>query len=58
LSDDLRVELEGYRPGLYVRIELNGVVSELMDNLDPKKPYIIGGLLPGEDAVGFIQVCT
>ncbi|KAK6645270.1 hypothetical protein RUM43_001546 [Polyplax serrata] len=56
LADDLRVELEGYRPGMYIRVELSKMPCELVENFDPTYPLIIGGLLPIEENIGFIQV--
>ena len=51
-----RVQLEGYRPGLYVRIELEDVPPELIDNFDPHYPLVLGGLLPSEMAMGYLQM--
>jgi ribosome biogenesis protein BMS1 len=51
-----RAALEGFRQGKYVRIEIADMHCEFIDNFNPYFPVIIGGLLPGEDAFGFIQV--
>lgn len=56
LEDDVRVQLEGYRPGMYVRIELNKVPCELVTNFDPTFPLIVAGLQPGEESIGFVNV--
>lgn len=56
LSDEEKVQLEGYRPGMYVRVEFDSVPYELVEHLDPSYPLIIGGLLPGEQNVGYVQV--
>ncbi|KAH9818468.1 hypothetical protein DFH28DRAFT_114641 [Melampsora americana] len=53
---ETRIAVEGYRPGAYVRIEISGVPPELVDNFDPHFPFLLGGLLPGEDSQGFVQV--
>lgn len=55
LDDDIRVQLEGYRPGMYVRLELEAVPCELITHLDPTYPIIIGGLLHGEENIGYVQ---
>ncbi|XP_053978167.1 ribosome biogenesis protein BMS1 homolog [Hylaeus volcanicus] len=55
VDDDVRVQLEGYRPGMYVRIEIESVPCELITHLDPTYPLIIGGLLHGEENIGYVQ---
>ena len=56
LDDEVRVELEGFRSGMYVRVEFDSVPYELIEYLDPSYPLIVGGLLPGEQNVGYVQV--
>ncbi|KAI0317640.1 hypothetical protein OF83DRAFT_1058332 [Amylostereum chailletii] len=51
-----RALVEGYRPGSYVRIELDSVPCEMVEHFDPHRPLIIGGLLPAEERFGFVQV--
>lgn len=49
-----RHSYEGFRQGLYVRMVLKGVPQEFLTNFDPKRPVIVGGLLPSETSMGFI----
>nr|CAD7392673.1 unnamed protein product [Timema cristinae] len=56
LDDAVRVQLEGYRPGMYVRVEIEHVPCELITNFDPTYPLIVGGLQMGEENIGCIQV--
>ncbi|CAL7942877.1 unnamed protein product [Xylocopa violacea] len=55
IDDDVRVQLEGYRPGMYVRVEIEAIPCELITHLDPTYPLIIGGLLHGEENIGRCQ---
>jgi ribosome biogenesis protein BMS1 len=56
IDDESRVAVEGYRPGVYVRIELTDIPCEVVENFDPNFPIIVGGLLPAEERFGFVQV--
>ncbi|XP_063232046.1 ribosome biogenesis protein BMS1 homolog [Bacillus rossius redtenbacheri] len=56
LDDALRVQLEGFRPGMYVRVEIARAPYELVANFDPTYPLIVGGLQMGEENVGCVQV--
>lgn len=49
LDDDLRVQIEGYRAGLYVRIGFKHVPCEFVNNFDPNYPILIGGLNLSEE---------
>ncbi|CDW55052.1 ribosome biogenesis protein bms1 [Trichuris trichiura] len=55
MDDSDRIDYEGFRPGMYVRVQINGLPCELVDNFDPNYPYIIGGLLPGEQRLSYVQ---
>ncbi|XP_015587396.1 ribosome biogenesis protein BMS1 homolog [Cephus cinctus] len=55
LDDDVRVQLEGFRPGMYVRVEIETVPCEMVTNLDPTYPIIVGGLLHGEENIGYVH---
>lgn len=56
VPDDIRVQIEGYRPGMYVRIEFQNVPSEFVDNFDPMYPLVIGALNIGEENIGYVNV--
>ena len=56
MDDSLRVQYEGYRPGMYVRLELENVPCEMVEHLSPSSPILVGGLLKGEDQLGYCQV--
>lgn len=57
MDDDTRVQFEGYRPGLYLRIEIEDMPCEFVKYFEPSYPVIVGSLLKGEDKMGFLQVC-
>lgn len=56
MSDDVRVQIEGYRPGMYVRIEIRNVPAEFITNFDPTYPLVIGALNMGEENIGYVNV--
>lgn len=56
MDDATRVQYEGYRPGMYVRIELHDLPCELVQHFDPKYPLIVGGLLATEVQLGYVRV--
>ncbi|CAK9802586.1 Ribosome biogenesis protein BMS1 homolog [Anthophora quadrimaculata] len=55
IDDNVRVQLEGYRPGMYVRVEIETIPCEFINHLDPTYPLIIGGLLHGEENIGYVH---
>jgi len=56
LTDEARIKYEGFRPGLYVRVQINEMPAEFIDNFEPTYPIILGGLLSAEQNVGYVTV--
>lgn len=56
MTDDVRVQIEGYRPGMYVRIEFQNVPSDFVEHFDPTYPLVIGALNLGEENIGYVNV--
>ena len=50
-----RLQHEGFRQGLYVRILLHRVPVEFVRSFDPSLPVILGGLASSESALGFVR---
>ena len=56
LPEDIRVDYEGYRAGMYLRVEIENFPAEFINNLEIKYPIVIGGLLPSEQQRGTLQL--
>jgi len=56
LDENQRVNVEGFRAGMYAKIVIEGVASEFVTRFDPRMPIIVGGLSAAEDRFGFVQV--
>ena len=56
LDEGMRTAIGGFPPGSYLRIEVQGVPCEMVNNFDPTYPIIAGGLLAAEERFGFVQV--
>ena len=56
LDDRSRTRVEGYKAGTYIRIVLENVPCEFVNNFNPRNPVIIGGLTATEERFGFVQV--
>ncbi|XP_052207209.1 uncharacterized protein LOC127811408 [Diospyros lotus] len=56
LDDATRVEIEGYRTGTYLRLEIHGVPFEMVEYFDPYHPVLVGGIGLAEENVGYMQV--
>ncbi|KAK8968834.1 hypothetical protein KSP40_PGU002011 [Platanthera guangdongensis] len=55
LDEATRVEVEGFRTGTYLRLEVHDVPFELVEYFDPHHPILVGGIGIGEDNVGYMQ---
>lgn len=55
LDDDLRVQIEGFRAGMYVRLGFRNVPCEFVNNFDPTYPVLIGGLNMSEENIGYVN---
>lgn len=56
MDDHQRIQYEGFRTGMYVRIEIESVPCEFITNFDPSYPLICGGLQSGEEQIGYVQL--
>lgn len=56
LDEDVRLQVEGHRAGLYVRVELDRIPAKLVETFVPSYPLILGGLNAGEVGEGFVRV--
>lgn len=56
LDAEARAQIEGYRAGSYVRLELTNIPCELVEHFDPSYPIIVGGLLAAEERFGYLTV--
>lgn len=55
-GEDVRLQLEGFRNGLYVRIEFSGVPAEFVRYFSPKNPIVVGGLPNVEQSLGLVRM--
>ncbi|XP_028287670.1 LOW QUALITY PROTEIN: ribosome biogenesis protein BMS1 homolog [Parambassis ranga] len=56
VDDETRVQYEGFRPGMYIRLEISSVPCEFVTNFDPHYPIILGGLGSNEGNLGYLQM--
>jgi len=54
-GEQARLQLEGFRQGIYVKLVLRRVPVEFATSFSPHNPVIVGGLLPHESALGFVR---
>ncbi|XP_052860488.1 ribosome biogenesis protein BMS1 homolog [Anopheles cruzii] len=55
LDEDVRLNIEGHRAGLYVRMSFRSVPSEFVQHFDANFPILIGGLNMSEENVGYVS---
>jgi ribosome biogenesis protein BMS1 len=56
MDDSLRVQYEGFRPGMYIRVQIKNMPFEFVKNFNAKYLVIIGGLSVNEANIGYVQV--
>ena len=56
LDEKQRINVEGFRAGMYARVIIDGVPSEFVTGFNARMPIIVGGLSATEDRFGFVQV--
>ncbi|KAI3823401.1 hypothetical protein L1987_04836 [Smallanthus sonchifolius] len=55
LDEATRLDIEGYRTGTYLRLEIHNVPYEMVEHFDPFHPILVGGIGLTEENVGYMQ---
>ncbi|KAK4778651.1 hypothetical protein SAY86_006179 [Trapa natans] len=55
LDETTRIEVEGFRMGTYLRLEIHDVPYEMVQYFDPYHPILVGGIGFGEESNGYMQ---
>lgn len=55
LDEGTRLEMEGFRTGTYLRLEVHDVPYEMVQYFDPCHPILVGGIGLGEENTGYMQ---
>lgn len=55
LDEETRLDIEGFRTGTYLRLEVHDVPFEMVEYFDPCHPVLVGGLGLGEESIGYMQ---
>lgn len=55
LDEATRIDMEGYRTGTYLRLEIHDVPYEMIEHFDPRHPILVGGIGLTEENVGYMQ---
>ncbi|KAI3861912.1 hypothetical protein MKX03_004420 [Papaver bracteatum] len=45
----------GFRPGTYLRLEVRDIPFEMVGNINPGHPILVGGISPREENIGYMQ---
>ncbi|MCL7040694.1 hypothetical protein MKW94_022605 [Papaver nudicaule] len=56
LDEVTRLDMESFRTGTYIRLEIQDVSFGIAENFDPCHPILVGGISLEEDKVGYLQV--
>ena len=56
LDNETRTKIEGYSAGSYVRVTIDKMPMEFVENFDPHYPILMGGLLQTEERFGYLNV--
>ncbi|KAE9445495.1 hypothetical protein C3L33_22607, partial [Rhododendron williamsianum] len=55
LDEATRIEIEGYRTGTYLRLEVHYVPFKMVEYFDPLHPVLVGRIGLSEENVGYMQ---
>ncbi|KAF7805324.1 ribosome biogenesis protein BMS1-like protein isoform X1 [Senna tora] len=55
LDEATRLEIEGFRTGSYLRLEVHDVPCEMVEYFDPCHPILVGGIGLAEENIGYMQ---
>ncbi|GEQ68954.1 hypothetical protein JCM33374_g2624 [Metschnikowia sp. JCM 33374] len=56
MDPETRAKIEGFRAGSYVKVVFEKLPCELIENLQPEYPIVLGGLLATESRFGIMNV--
>ncbi|KAI0235085.1 hypothetical protein LSAT2_014510 [Lamellibrachia satsuma] len=56
MDEETRALYEGFRPGVYVRLQVDNMPCEFVEHFNATYPIILGGLLSAEQNIGYVQV--
>ena len=58
MDEETRAQYEGFRPGVYVRVQVDDIPAEFVTHFDPMYPIVLGALLSAEQNIGYVQVSS